>query len=280
MPQVGKQALSQFIRTKCMRQLALNLYPDNAAFEADRNRLGMPYPQDPRPGLRQIQETGHEWQAEKLHDLTQTFGGASVVGNSYRNRAGQLRYRPIDLNQHLSGARAPSFIVESEFTIDAGGAFETALGISGHRGQHNLDYQGLRPDVIEVAAPGTFGLEVAPDGSTRSLSAGHQRLQLRVIDIKLTAHPSPGYFAEVALYSMAVAGWLVDHSLDQDFVVVPNGAVWPGSHQASNLYRVYHEAQRRGTQATIQQLKQAMEQDLEPVPFRGLRADGSQIPPD
>ena len=36
MPQVGKQALGQFIRTNCLRQLALNLYPDNQTFRPDR----------------------------------------------------------------------------------------------------------------------------------------------------------------------------------------------------------------------------------------------------
>ena len=267
MPQFGKQALSQFIRTNCMRQLALNLYPDNPTFRPDRASLGMPYPQTPRPGLRQIQETGEEWQAEKLHDLAQTFGQASIVGNSRTTRASQVRFLPIELDQHLPGAGAPSFIVESEFTIDAGGAFETALGIAGHRGQFLLDYQRLRPDVIEVVAPGTSQLGVAPDGLTQPLPVGDLRRQLRIIDIKLTAHPSPGYFAEVALYSMALSGWLVDRSLDHEFVVVPDGAVWPGSHEASNLFRVYQDGQNQGIPATIQQLRQAMEDDLEPVPF-------------
>ena len=267
MPQIGKQALSQFIRTNCMRQLALNLYPDNSAFRPERARLGMPYPQSPRPGLRQIQATGEDWQAEKLHDLTQTFGHASVIGDSYTTRANQVRFRPIALDQHLPGAHGPSFIVESEFTINAGGAFESALQITGHRRQFNLDYSRLRPDLIEVVDPGTFPLEVKPDGHTQQIPRGDQRRQLRIIDIKLTAHPSPSYFAEVALYSMALAGWLVDRSLDRDFVVVPNGAVWPGSHEASNLYRVFHEAHSQGTQATTFQLRQAMEEDLESVPF-------------
>ena len=74
MAQVGKQAIGQFIRTNCLRQLALNLFPDNQTYRPDRQALGMPYPQSPRPGLRQIQVAGQEWQEEKLEDLTQTFG--------------------------------------------------------------------------------------------------------------------------------------------------------------------------------------------------------------
>ena len=34
MPQINKQALAQYIRTGCARQLALNLRPDNARFRA------------------------------------------------------------------------------------------------------------------------------------------------------------------------------------------------------------------------------------------------------
>ena len=49
------------------------------------------------------------------------------------------------------------------------------------------------------------------------------RRQLRVIEIKMTAEASPGYFAEVAYYSMALAGWLADRGLDQSYVVVPRG---------------------------------------------------------
>ena len=267
MPQLSKLALSQFIRTKCMRQLALSLYPDNARFRPEREALGMPYPQSPRPGLRQIQAAGEDWQAEKLNDLTEAFGPASVVGNSYRTSTNLVRYRRIQLEQYLSGTGVSSFVVEGEFTVDAGGAFETMLGICGHRAQYELDYARLRPDIIEVLSPGTFSDSVTPDGRVQPIQTGDQRRQLRIIDIKLTAHPSPSYFAEVALYSMALAGWLVDRSLDQDFIVVPDGAVWPGSHQASSLFKVHQRADIKGLQTSSSELWQAMQEDLEPVPF-------------
>ena len=267
MPRISKHALSQFVRTNCMRQLALNLYPDNAAFLPDRQAQGMPYPQSPRPGLRQIQETGQDWQAEKLDDLASTFGQAAVVGDLRRTRTNRVRFHPVPLRQHLPGATPGSFIAEGEFSVGAGGALETSLGIVGHRGRFQLDYGRLRPDIIEVQGPGVFSSRVAPDGLTEAIVPGDQRRQLRVIDIKLTAHPSPGYFAEVALYSMALAGWLVDNALDGDFVVVPDGAVWPGSHQGSNLRMVHQRAVRQGITLGIDQLRGAMQEDLEPVPF-------------
>ena len=108
---------------------------------------------------------------------------------------------------------------------------------------------------------------MTPDGQTEVLASGDERRQLRVIDIKLTAQPSPGYFAEVALYSMALAGWLIDEGLDGQFVVAPDGAVWPGSHEASNLLKWQHDAKKKGLQPSPDQLRDAMQPDLELVPF-------------
>ena len=158
MPQVGKQALTQFIRTNCMRQLALNLYPDDPTYRPDRQVQGMPYPQSPRPGLPQIQAAGEDWQAEKLDDLTQAFGPASMVGKSYTNSKGGLRYKKIPLGQVIHNATPLSYIIEGEFGVGPSGAFETALGIQGHRAQFQLEYAGLRPDIVEVVDQARLGV--------------------------------------------------------------------------------------------------------------------------
>src|SRR5687768_15327982 len=127
MPQVGKQALGQFIRTNCLRQLALNLYPDNPKFRGDRHALGMPYPQSPRPGLRQIQQAGDEWQEEKLDDLMQTFGVGAIVGSPYLTASNQTRFHATPLAQALRNANPICFLVEAEYTV--GAAFQIALGV-------------------------------------------------------------------------------------------------------------------------------------------------------
>jgi DNA replication ATP-dependent helicase Dna2 len=265
MPQMSKQVLSQYIRTGCERQLALNLRPDNQAFAAERQALGMPYPQSPRPGLRQIQLEGEEWQAEKLHDLTQTFGPGAIVGSPYVTPANQTRYNPIPLQQALAQAQPVRFLVEAEF--DVGAAFQQALGLVLLVAKFNLVYARVRPDIIAVLDPLTFKNAVAPDGTAHPLPPGDPRRQLRVIDIKMAAEASPGYFAEVVYYSIALAGWLIDQGLAQDFVVVPDGAVWPGSHEASHLLRAHRQSQQQGLVPNVQQLWGAMQKDLEPAPF-------------
>ena len=147
MPQV-KQALSQYIRTGCQRQLALSLFPDNRDFRAERNSYGMPYPQSPRPGIVQIQQAGDEWQVEKLHDLTQTFGAHAIVGNPSTTPNNQVHYNPIKLFQAMQQANPVRFLVEAQFSI--GPAFQSALGIAGHGTQFHLHYADVRPDIIEV----------------------------------------------------------------------------------------------------------------------------------
>lgn len=265
MPQIGKKSLSQYIRTGCMRQLALDLFPDNQTFRPERVANGMPHPQSPRPGLRQIQAAGDEWAAEKLHDLTQTFGQPSLLGDRRITPTNQTRYEPVPVGPHVRAAVPIQFIIEAEFPM--GAAFQAALGIAGHAARFALHYSDLRPDIIAVLAPGTFSRFILPDGTVRPLPAGDTRKQLRVIDIKLTAQASPGYFAEIALYSMALAGWLIDEGLDGEFVVLPDGAVWPGAYEASHLLRFANRQRQQGLTPTTAELWGAMQQDLEPVPF-------------
>jgi len=265
MPQLTKQALSQYIRSGCLRQLALNLYPDNGTYRIARDSLGMPYPQSPRPGLRQIQAAGDEWAEEKLHDLSQTFGSAALVGDPRLTPSNQTRFQPYPLEQAIPRAIPIRFLVECDFEV--GLSFQAAMGIDQYEAQFGLEYTRLRPDIVVVLPPMSFPERITPDGTVMALPPTDSRRQLRVVDIKLTAQASPGYFAEVALYSMVLAGWLTDRRLDGEFVVVPRGAVWPGSHEASTLLRFSNQARQQGLTPAVAELWQAMQDDLEPVPF-------------
>lgn len=265
MPIITKQALSQFIRTRCLRQLRLNLSPDNSLFAAERTADGMPSPQPPRPGLAHIQQAGDDWQSAKLHDLAQTFGPAAVLGQPTTLPSGQIHYRPVRLASVLPLAVEPCFLAEAEFTI--GSAFQKGLAVEDLTTRFHLQYSSLRPDLIEVLPAGTYRQAITAAGDVVALPAGDGRRQLRVIDIKLTAKASQSYFAEVAYYSMALAGWLSDEHLADRFVVVPQGAVWPGSHDASQLAVAAHALRAAGRTPTVAELRLALERDLEPTPF-------------
>ena len=90
---------------------------------------------------------------------------------------------------------------------------------------------------------------------------------MRIIDIKLTAEPSPAYFAELAYYGMTLAGWLEHHGLSDRFVVLADAAIWPGNHDGSALKRREREDARAGT--VIKDLAHyldALDEDLEEMP--------------
>lgn len=267
MPVVSKKALSQFIRTDCLRRLRLDLSPDNSTYRHERDAANMPPKQQPRPGLEHLAEEGREWEAEKVGDLARTFGLNHVIGNEYPTSSGQTRYNMIELSSDLlSRASEGTFLIETEF--DIGDSFKSGLAINNYDSRFSLGYGRLRPDIIEVLPPTTHDRYILPDGQTQSLPEGDTRLQLRVIDIKLTSEPSPAYFAEVTYYSMALAGWIIDHRLDDRFVVVPDAAVWPGSHSHSILTLTRHRIQdEEGRDPTYQELWDALQRELETVPF-------------
>jgi DNA replication ATP-dependent helicase Dna2 len=133
-------------------------------------------------------------------------------------------------------------------------------------------YGDLVPDLIHVVPPGRSApsvreYSVDPAGNTSPLSPADARLRLRIIDIKLTAEANPGYFSEIAYYSMVLSGWLIDHGFADRFVVTSDAAVWPGSHEASWIARYFQERSRTGTALTAQGLFDALDNDLETVPF-------------
>lgn len=266
MPYLDKRVISAFFRTQCKRQLKLNLYPDNSRYTPERQLEGMPPKQDPRPGLQQMIQVGREWEIEKYSDIEDTFGSQSIIGTSSVNASNQTIYTRTALRSFLPTATSNRFLFESEFDIRSGSKLETALGINHYRQNNKLEYADLRPDIIQVLDPGTYNSAITPNGQEVPLSVNDNRLQIRIIDIKHTAEPSTSYFAEITFYMMALAGWLVDEGLDNQFVVVA-GAVWPGSHDASALREAYQEAAARGASLTTQQLNEALNKDLEENPF-------------
>lgn len=263
MPLLGKETFSKYFRTGCKRQLVLNLYPDKAAYKHERTLLNMPDPQKPRPGLEHISQAGEEWEIAKLQDLETVFGQQAIIAN---RRSGSIGYQSVELKTALNQALANSFIIQGQYEI--GQTFKNSLGIADYETAYQLDYAELRPDLIHILPAGSFGQYITPVGLVQSINPGDSRLQLRIIDIKLTSEPSASYFAEVTYYMMALAGWLEDNQLEDLFLVVADGAIWPGSHQASILFNTFSHVRLQNPSSVLSNtdLNNALEQDLIIVP--------------
>lgn len=261
MPLLKKQAVSQFIRRGCQRQLRFLLHPNTNDYRDEREELGLPDPNPPRPGLELVAEAGREWEAEKVGDLIDAFGRERVIAEEYITESGERRYRGIELEEVLSDVQTGQFVVEAGFPVTS--VFVDAHGLD----DIDLDFAGLRPDLILVEEAGSSTKIVAPDGRIIPLDADDDTRQLRIIDIKLTAEPNAAYFAEVTYYAMALGAWLQYNRLDGDFVVSADIALWPGSHDGSELRAVLDGAQEDRVIPATDDLHRALEEDLEKGPF-------------
>jgi hypothetical protein len=257
MPFLNKRVISQYVRRGCQRQLRLLLSPDNEEYRHEREEAEMPDPHPPRPGLEQVRQAGDEWEAEKIKELIDTLGSDSVVADSYLNKNGETRFSSIELRDYLSTAESGEFLIEAEF--DVPNLFKEVNELD----SLELDYGRLRPDLLQVLDPDESEEMLTPKGETKALPIDDDRFQLRVIDIKLTSEPSAAYFAEVTYYAMALAAWLIENDLDDQFVVSAEIAVWPGSHEGSELVARSREARDEGQEAELAELVKALEDDLE-----------------
>lgn len=264
MPYLTKRAISSFLRSECLRRLKLDLSPDNSTYQHERTAQNMPPRAVGRPGLRALADAGTDWEIAKINDLVTTFGISTTLGNPSPLPTGGVQFNEVPLSHVIRQARPGTFLVQTEY--DVGTTFESALAIASYRSSFNLDYAGLRPDLIQVLNVGAAQEEVLPDGSVVQVQPGDPRVPLRIIDIKLTAEPSVPYLAEVTYYAMTLAGWLADNN-HTGFLVVPEAAVWPGSHDASALVKLDAAKRAAGQTATHQELLDALAEDLEIVPF-------------
>jgi len=275
MPSLSKKSLSLFLRTDCERQFILSLYSDT---ERRNPSLNLPPRQKLRAALGQVGQAGYDWQDEKVSELKDVFGQANVHENPVRTgkRPGKL-----DLLTALQNVKPYQFIVEAEYDSN-NTTFRSAIGLTKLTDYYGneVSISGTNPDIIQVLPSlsstanshiidehNPYNLEVKPSGETSTLAQDDNRLRLRVIDIKLTSEPGAHYFAEVVYYSITLAAWIVEHELNNQFVVVAAPAVWPGSHEASNIARQYEEWNQWAHKPSAEELSLALEADIEIAPF-------------
>ena len=268
MPTLSKHVLTRYLGSDCTKQLRLLM-----ATPAEQSALGMPPKQPPRPGLQQIAAAGDEWAAEKLAELDTALGATVLVGQRRPPvPGGGVAFSETALTPaRLVAAVQGTFLAEFEFPV--GSAFATTYGTGALVTAHGLILSNLRPDLIEVRPAATGDYEEAmPDGRVRLVAGGDGRTRLRVIDIKLTSQPGPGYLAEVVYYSIALAGWLDDNGLSGQFAVRADPAIWPGSHTASAITEARAAASAGGVSLTAQDFLAALESELVLFPYEVFAA--------
>lgn len=268
MPTLSKHVLTRYLGSDCTKQLRLLM-----ATTAEKAASSMPPKQPPRPGLQQIAAAGDEWAAEKLAELDTALGATVLVGQRRPPvPGGGVAFSETALSPaHLAAAAPETFLAEFEFPVGATFAAEYGTGVLA--AAHGLTLSNLRPDLIEVRSPATGDYEEAlPDGRVQMIGGGDHRVRLRIIDIKLTSQPGPGYLAEVVYYSIALAGWLVDNGLNDQYAVCADPAIWPGSHTASAITEARANAAAAGVPLAARGFLAALESELVLFPFEVFAA--------
>ena len=235
----------------------------------------MPKTQKARAGVGIAGQLGYEWQEQKVDELTDVFGADSVL---QKKGGSKNRAQPQDLLPIIrAGLQPHQFIVEARYSADTV-SFRQGMGLISlvdYRG-NALDLSNNHADLIQVLPPcsaanldeiAPYKQQVHPDGSLTPLAEHDNRLRLRVIDIKLAAEPGAHYFAEVVYYALTLAGWLHEHKLTDQVVVVAASAVWPGSYDTSAIMVARNDLIRQAIPVSLANLANALEKDLELAPF-------------
>lgn len=245
----------------------------------------MPPSQPQRYGFTDVTEAGTEWEVQKLAELREHLGAAALIGAGeirHVPTGGRFEFQPSPLADGLPGAGPGQFLVLPEFEMEnpgfpGGMSFPRLSGLHALTESHRLTFAKVIPDLIEVHPPGTFSSCVLPSGEVEHLPPGDGRLQLRVVDIKMTSEPGANYFTEVTWYTLALAGWLEDtkdaagRPLSERFVAVPEAAISPGSHEASALVRLVRQARADGAEASTPDKLAAWRSELEETVFPVFR---------
>ena len=210
-----------FLRTKCDRALYLALHEES---ELAKNKL--PIPLMARPGIGVLKTAGRDFEAERNDQLIQIFGSMVI----YQPDKGGAK-KPINapLASLLTKVTAlPSIILQGKFEPTK--FQKTAMeNLSLHPGEIAWvpPIAGLIPDIIVVRPATTDDEEVGADGCRKPIDAATEvRRALSIIDVKHTSEANPSYSAEVALYAIFLANWIVDQGLQNKYFVTIRSYLW------------------------------------------------------
>lgn len=226
---ITKTTLSQYLRTKCDRQLFLSLH-----IPKDLEAAGLPEPMPARPSVGVLQTEGRNFEELRNDKLIAAFGAAVVFSKGKKD---QPKQKP--LGDLLSSASSnPTFLLQGKIEPKH---FQTRvltnLGVPAHQQGLIPPMDGLVPDIVIVRQPRPGDEAVTPKGGRRPLGAeDSSRRALVVIDVKHTSEANPSYSAEVALYAVMIANWLEETGNDKHFFVATGCALWTRFKEGESVF--------------------------------------------
>src|ERR1019366_1929362 len=175
MPQFRKNVLSQYLRTKCDKQLRLSLYSP-----PELQALGWPVPLEARPAVQILRDRGKEWEQAKMQDLEAAFG-THLQGTKENGKFKRIELGPI----LLANPASPTVIVQARFSHAAlKETFLASIGLPPQRIGMIPPFGAFEPDIVLVRTAADDELEILPNGDTSPVASGSPRKALLISDIK------------------------------------------------------------------------------------------------
>jgi hypothetical protein len=254
MPRFGKNVLSQFLRTRCDKQLKLSLYKPSELLE-----LNLPVPLTARPAVRILRDAGIEWEHAKMTDLENAFG-ANVRANKQGGKFDGTNLQEI-LKHDLA---SPTFILQPDFEHSRlKDDFLLNIGLTPAAIQQIPPFTAYRPDIIWVQTRHDDEVEVLPNGDTQAVQQGDQRKALLICDIKHAGEANSSYSSEVTLYAVLLSNWLRLTNMHVNYLVTSRIGLWTRAKEVSSLTELI--TAKPG--ATTSEKTQSFANDIEPVDF-------------
>lgn len=265
---LNKGIIAKYIRGECRRRLRLDLY----AGAKEREDADAPDKQSGRPGLRLISDQGREYERKCFASLEDIFSAERVRHGAIKlhQRDETEAFGEIELRHCMAHLSVPgNFVLEAQYPVLM--PFMSAHGlqdICADGAVPGLLFGENRPDILLAQAPtGESRRVVSVAGEILTIPAEDGRIGLRVMDVKLTSEPSPAHFAELAYYGMTLSAWLEANEYGEQFVVLADAAIWPGSHEGSSIRAKQAIDRGRGILVTDpDEYYEVLDRDLETMP--------------
>lgn len=255
MAQFRKNVLSQYLRTKCDKQLRLYLYTP-----PELEALDWPVPLEARPAVQILRDRGREWEQAKMLDLESAFG-ARLRGAKENGKFKRIEIAPI----LQSNPPSPTLVVQARFEhADLRSTFLANIGMTPEELAVIPQFGAFEPDIVLIRTPADDEIEILPDGDVRPIQPGDPRKALLVSDIKHAGEANSSYSSEVALYAVLLANWLWLKDLENKFFVADRLGLWTRAKEISALSQLL--AAQPG--ANLSDRLQSFLSDLDHVDFQ------------
>jgi hypothetical protein len=255
MPQFRKNVLSQYLRTKCDKQLRLSL-----CSPPELKALNWPVPLEARPAVQILRDRGKEWEQAKMQDLELAFS-AHLTGVKEDGKFRRIELAPI----LASNPASPTIVVQARFAHqDLRPTFLANIGLTPAEIAVIPSFGAFEPDIVLIRTPADDEIEILHSGETIPIQPGDRRKALLVSDIKHAGEANSSYSSEVALYAVLLANWLRLNHLENSFFVADHLGLWTRAKEISNLTQLVGINPGAGLTDRLQ----AFLNDLERVDFQ------------